>query len=146
MSSRHISRIAAFQALFAADERGDMTLPQLMEAREKNAAALPKGDEDAIFTDALLKGVAAKRAEIDAIIEKGAPEWPLARIAPIDRNVLRIGLFELLYGDQVSVPPKVALNEAIELAKSFGGDTSGKFVNGVLGGVYADVSASAGKE
>lgn len=70
---------------------------------------------------------------------KAAPEWPLDKIAPVDRNVLRIGLYELLFGDKSAVPPKVAVNEAIELAKSFGGETSGKFVNGVLGTVYRDI-------
>ena len=74
--------------------------------------------------------------EIDKIIEKAAPEWPIAQIPIIDRNVLRIGLYELLYADKAQVPPKVAINEAIELAKTFSGKISGKFVNGVLGTVY----------
>jgi N utilization substance protein B len=74
--------------------------------------------------------------EIDKIIEKAAPEWPITQIAIIDRNVLRIGLYELLYANKEEVPPKVAINEAIELAKTFSGSTSGKFVNGVLGTVF----------
>ena len=84
----------------------------------------------------LITGVEKHLTEIDKIIEKAAPEWPIAQIPIIDRNVLRIGLFELLYSDKEEVPPKVAINEAIELAKTFSGQTSGKFVNGVLGTVY----------
>jgi transcription antitermination factor NusB len=91
------------------------------------------------FAESLLAGVIAKLDEVNSVIEKAAPQWPLSGVAPIDRNVLRIGLFELLFGDRESVPPKVALNEAIELAKSFGGEQSGKFVNGVLGSVYRDI-------
>jgi len=78
-------------------------------------------------------------SQIDQIIEKSAPEWPLDQIAIVDRNVLRIGLFELLFGNREEVPPKVAINEAIELAKTFGGESSGRFVNGVLGTVYREI-------
>ena len=84
----------------------------------------------------LIDGIEKHISELDKIIEKAAPEWPIAQISMIDRNVLRIGLLELLYSDKNEVPPKVAINEAIELAKTFSGQTSGKFVNGVLGTVY----------
>ena len=77
--------------------------------------------------------------ELDKIIEKAAPEWPISQITIIDRNVLRIGLFELLYENKKEVPPKVAINEAIELAKTFGGESSGKFINGVLGTVFNEI-------
>ena len=77
--------------------------------------------------------------KIDKIIEKSAPEWPIEQITIVDRNVLRIGLYELLYANKEEVPPKVAINEAIELAKSFGGESSGKFINGVLGTVYKEI-------
>lgn len=87
----------------------------------------------------LLSGVLAKHPDLDAIIAKAAPDWPLERIAPIDRNILRIGLYELLFADRAQVPPKVAINEAIELAKIFGGDSSGRFVNGVLGAIYKEL-------
>lgn len=97
------------------------------------------GLDDGGFSEKLLKGIIKKRKELDKIIEKAAPEWPLAQIAMIDRNVLRIGLYELLFGDRDEVPPKVAINEAIELAKNFGGDSSGRFVNGVLGTVYREI-------
>jgi len=139
MASRHLSRIAALQALFAADMRGDFSLTTLTKNWETNTDSLAHEDEDRPFTEALLKGIAAKCNEMDAVIVKAAPQWPLNKIAAIDRNILRIGLFELLYGSTVSVPPKVALNESIELAKTFGGDSSPKFVNGVLGAVYRDM-------
>jgi len=89
--------------------------------------------------DDLLNKVLDKKKDIDNLIEKAAPDWPLDKIAPVDRNILRIGLCELLFSDPKEVPPKVAINEAIELAKSFGGDNSGKFVNGVLGAVYKEM-------
>jgi 8-oxo-dGTP pyrophosphatase MutT (NUDIX family) len=95
--------------------------------------------------DNLLQGVLAKKDDIDLVIEKAAPEWPLDRIAPVDRNILRLGLYELLFADRSQVPAKVAINEAIELAKTFGGDSSGRFVNGVLGAVYKELG-EPGKE
>ena len=87
----------------------------------------------------LLRGAIERKNDLDMVIEKAAPEWPIARIAPIDRNVLRLGLFELLFADREKVPAKVAINEAIELAKTFGGENSGRFVNGVLGAVYKEL-------
>lgn len=102
-------------------------------------------DADHAFAKNLITGILGKKDELDAIISKAAPQWPLERIAPIDRNVLRIGLYELLFGNREEVPPKVALNEAIELAKAYGGDSSGKFINGVLGAVYRDIG-SPGKD
>lgn len=141
MSSRHLSRIGALQALFTADTLGDLSPKGIVLAHRNNGAITAHKEADAQFTEKLLAGIAAKRTEIDAIIEKSAPEWPLLKIAIIDRNILRIGLFELLFGDGASVPPKVALNEAIELAKMFGGDSSGRFVNGVLGSVYRDLGS-----
>ena len=86
-----------------------------------------------------------KRDKIDTIIAKAAPEWPIGQIAMVDRNILRLGLYELIFGDYDAVPPKVAINEAIELAKSFGGEASGRFVNGVLGTVYREMG-EPGKE
>ncbi|MEK7503749.1 MAG: transcription antitermination factor NusB, partial [Patescibacteria group bacterium] len=90
----------------------------------------------------LIKGVCKHLSQIDKIIEKAAPEWPLDQITIVDRNVLRIGLFELLYSNKEEVPPKVAINEAIELAKTFGGESSGKFINGVLGTVFKEIEPS----
>ena len=87
----------------------------------------------------LLDGVMAKQPELDLVIEKAAPEWPIDRISPVDRNILRLGLYELLFADRKEVPAKVAINEAIELAKQFGGENSSRFVNGVLGAVYKEI-------
>lgn len=106
---------------------------------KRNAEQFAPGLEDTAFVELLVKGVLKKQEKIDSVIEKAAPEWPLEQIAAVDRNVLRIGLFELLFGNKKEVPHKVAINEAIELAKTFGGDSSGKFVNGVLGTVYREM-------
>ncbi len=106
---------------------------------EKNIEEFGPGLEDKSFIWQLINGVISHINDIDKIIEKAAPEWPINQITIIDRNILRIGLFELLYGDKEEVPPKVAINEAIELAKTFGGESSGKFINGVLGTVYKEI-------
>lgn len=112
---------------------------------EKNLREFGPGLEDKEFPRQLIYGVVDKLDKLDAVIEKAAPEWPMDQIAVVDRNVLRLGLYELLFGDYSAVPPKVAINEAIELAKSFGGESSGKFVNGVLGAVYREMG-EPGKE
>jgi N utilization substance protein B len=106
---------------------------------EKNIKEFGPGLEETDFVWQLIKGVTEKLPQIDKIIEKAAPEWPIEQITIVDRNVLRIGLYELLYGKKEEVPPKVAINEAIELAKTFGGESSGKFINGVLGTVYKEI-------
>lgn len=97
------------------------------------------GLEDDAFIRQLVDGVISHLAKVNQIIAKAAPEWPLEQIAMVDRNVLRLGIYELLFGDYKEVPPKVAINEAIELAKTFGGESSGKFVNGVLGTIYREI-------
>jgi N utilization substance protein B len=126
------------QSLYEWDFKGrhDEMLPEILE---HNIREFASGVDDPGFIARLVKGVLEHIAEIDKIIEKAAPQWPLEQIAMVDRNVLRLGLYELLYADREEVPPKVAINEAIELAKSFGGDSSGKFVNGVLGTVYREI-------
>jgi len=106
---------------------------------EKNIKEFGPGLEDESFIWQLITGIVKKLKQIDEIIEKAAPEWPIEQITIIDRNVLRIGLYELLYAKKEEVPPKVAINEAIELAKSFSGESSGKFINGVLGTVYKEI-------
>lgn len=118
----------AVQALFAADMGGVPPLP------EKGA--------DHAFTESLIRGVDTHRALIDVVLAKAAPDWPIDRIAPLDRNVLRLGLYELLYENRTDVPSRVAVDEAIELAKTFGGETSGSFVAGVLGTVYKEAHGS----
>lgn len=116
--------------------RKENSLPEIVERNIKEFAA---GMEDPSFIHDLVDGVMKHITELDKIIEKAAPQWPLEQIAVVDRNVLRLGLYELLFGKREEVPPKVAINEAIELAKSFGGESSGKFVNGVLGTVYREI-------
>ena len=106
---------------------------------EKNIKEFGPGLDDETFVWQLITGVVERLSQIDKIIEKAAPEWPIDQITIVDRNVLRIGLYELLYENKEEVPQKVAINEAIELAKTFGGESSGKFINGVLGTVYKEV-------
>ncbi|MBI2628431.1 MAG: transcription antitermination factor NusB [Candidatus Niyogibacteria bacterium] len=138
MAHRHLSRSIVLQTLFEWDfnDQDDKKIPAILE---RNIKEFAPGFEDNGFTAALMEGILKKRKQLDDIIEKAAPEWPIEQVALIDRNVLRIGLFELLFGNREEAPPKVAINEAIELAKSFGGDSSGKFVNGVLGTVYREI-------
>jgi N utilization substance protein B len=135
MASRHLSRSIVLQSLYEWDFYGrkDESLPKIID---RNIEHFGPGLEDLNFVRELADGVVKHRQDIDSIIEKAAPEWPLSHIPIIDRNVLRIGLYELLYSNKDQVPPKVAINEAIELAKTFSGQVSGKFVNGVLGTVY----------
>jgi len=105
----------------------------------KNIEEFGPGLENADFIWQLAKGTIEKLPQIDKIIAKAAPQWPVDQITIVDRNILRIGLYELIYESKSEVPPKVAINEAIELAKTFGGESSGKFVNGVLGTVYKEL-------
>ena len=139
MASRHLSRALVLQTLFECDLTSALNSAASKVILKRNSAEFALGASDMAFAEALMAGILAKQTEIDAVIIKAAPQWPLDKIAPIDRNVLRIGLYELLFGDRTAVPPKVALNEAIEIGKSFGGEQSGKFVNGVLGAVYRDI-------
>ena len=138
MANRHLSRSVVLQTLFEWDIR-NLPADAARDALKRNAAEFAPGAADLPFMDDLLTGSISRRNDLDLVIEKAAPEWPLARIAPVDRNVLRLGLYELLFSDRQKVPAKVAINEAIELAKSFGGDHSGRFVNGVLGAVYKEL-------
>lgn len=144
MANRHLARSVVLQTLFEWDTK-KLSEEDAAKALIRNAEEFSGDDSDVPFMSRLLSGVIAKQADLDRVIEKAAPEWPLERIAPIDRNILRLGLFELLFSDRSQVPPKVAINEAIELAKAFGGESSGRFVNGVLGAVYKEIG-EPGKE
>jgi len=139
MASRHLSRSIAMQSLYEWDFFGKKE-GELEKIVKKNIEEFGPGLEDKTFVEDLVKGVFNNIKDIDKIIEKAAPEWPINQITIVDRNVLRIGLFELLFGNKEEVPPKVAINEAIELAKSFGGENSGKFINGVLGTVFKQIN------
>ncbi len=138
MANRHLSRSVVMQSLFEWDFNGAKGA-NARDILERNANEFAPGVGDFSFMESLLQNIIAKRKTLDDIIEKAAPEWPIDRISITDRNILRIGLFELLFGNRSEVPPKVAINEAIELAKTFGGENSGKFVNGVLGAVYKEL-------
>lgn len=144
MANRHLSRSIVLQTLFEWDFNGrnSETLPVVVE---RLTAEYAGENADLDFIRKLLYGVIEKVDALNDIIVKAAPDWPLDKISTVDRNILRIGLFELLFSDREEVPPKVAINEAIELAKGFGGDSSGRFVNGVLGAVYKEIG-EPGKE
>lgn len=139
MASRHLARSLVLQALYEWDFFGATDAAQIDGIFDRIVQEFGPGLENQNFARSLAHDVIAKKPEIDAIIQSAAPEWPLDKIAIVDRNVLRIGLWELLFGNYKDVPPKVAINESIELAKTFGGENSGKFVNGVLGTVYREL-------
>ena len=132
-SNRHLGRIISLQSLYEYEFRskaGDATA-DIDHIVAKNILPYEKALGDTEFVYALSRGVIDKTADLDTDLAPLAPEWPISSIAAIDRNVLRIGLYELKYtSDQV--PPKVAINEAVELAKAFGSENSSKFINGVL--------------
>ncbi|MDD4661921.1 MAG: transcription antitermination factor NusB [Candidatus Pacebacteria bacterium] len=135
MATRHISRSIVMQSLYEWDfgnMKGD-----LMSIAHKNTDEFGAGLEETAFIFELVEGILKNKEKIDEIIEKTAPDWPLAQINLLDRNILRIGIYELLYEDKDAVPPKVAINESIELAKNYGGENSRKFINGVLGTVFS---------
>ena len=137
MANRHLLRSITLQTLFEWDFTA--TKGDALEILKRNASEFAAGAEDLSFSENLTKTVVEKTKEIDMIIERAAPDWPLDRISFVDRNVLRIGMAELLFSDRNEVPAKVAINEAIELAKTFGGENSGRFINGVLGSVYKEL-------
>lgn len=138
MSNRHLARTVVLQTLFQWDFMGKQAdLPALVQ---KNLAELAPGMQDDGFADRVTRGLLKHLGEIDAIIQRLAPEWPLDQVPVVDRNVLRLEVYELKYGQEI--PPKVAINEAIELAKTFGSDSSSKFVNGVLGSLYKEMQAA----
>jgi len=127
------------QALFELDFREVNPAKFVDETIDRVVAEFAPGIDDLSYVRELVDGVISHQSKIDSIIEKAAPDWPLSQIAAVDRNILRLGLYELIFGDRADVPAKVAINEAIELAKTFGGESSGRFVNGVLGTVYKEL-------
>ena len=142
MANRHLSRTIAMQSLFEWEfngRSGDLKSITKNHIDEFNS----KGDDTAFIFD-LATGVGKNLTAIDEIIVKHAPEWPMEQIPPVDRNVLRLGVYELMFLKQV--PPKVVINEAVELGKTFGGESSGKFVNGVLGALYKELGFEENKE
>lgn len=139
MSNRHLARTIAMQTLYEWDFNGRQPTDLVALLKDNQKQFAPDFSDDG-FSEALIRGVMDHAEDIDGVIVKYAPEWPLDQITIVDRNILRIGVFELKFS--TDVPPKVAINEAIEVAKGFGGESSGKFVNGVLGAVYRDLQAA----
>jgi len=137
MSNRHLSRTIAMQTLYEWDfNHRSQKLGELIEQNIRDNRI----ETDINFVEDLVRGVTKNLEEIDKIIEKYAPEWPIDKVTIIDRNILRLGIYEMKIEKQA--PPKVIINEAIEMAKTFGGESSGKFVNGVLGAVFNDLNDS----
>jgi len=133
MSNRHLSRTIAMQTLYEWDF--NHRSQKLQTVLEHNIKEQGVGLQDTSFIENLVKGVTKKITEIDNILIKYAPDWPIEKITTIDRNIIRLGIYELEF-EENKIPPKVVINEAIEMAKTFGGESSGKFVNGVLGAIY----------
>lgn len=143
MANRHLARTIVLQTLYQWDFR-NINNKEVFDIVKKNLAEFaPKFDESDFVMD-LVVGTVKNKKEIDEIIKKYAPEWPIEKITLIDRNILRLGIYELKFSSKKEgrVPPRVVINEAIELAKAFGSSSSGKFVNGVLGAIYKDMVAS----
>lgn len=136
MSNRHLARTIALQSLFEWDFKGKQK-GEIDEVIKYNFDAFAPEYNDHSFTEKLVKGVVDNIKKIDAQIGKYAPQWPIDQITNTDRNILRIGIFELMFDPDI--PAKVAINEAIEIGKTFGGESSGNFINGVLGSIYSDV-------
>ncbi|MEN9341865.1 MAG: hypothetical protein RIQ54_121 [Candidatus Parcubacteria bacterium] len=136
MATRHLLRTVILQTLYEWDFYNRSV--DIVHVLERNIEEYAPGVDEPEFAWKILKGIAQHLGDIDATIVRCAPEWPIDKIAIIDRNILRIGLWELLYADKAEVPSKVAINESIEMAKNYGGPNSPKFVNGVLGTIYRE--------
>lgn len=136
-SNRHLGRIVVLQTLYEYEFRAGAEDESAVaeEILQRNLERYESAIQDKVFVRDLLKGVLAQQSQLDSKIQPIAPEWPIDQIARIDRSILRMGLYELLFLGDI-VPPKVAINEAVELAKAFGSDNSSKFVNGVLGTAF----------
>jgi N utilization substance protein B len=134
MATRHLARTIVLQSFYEWDFYHQNS--DLIKIVERNLAEFGPGIDEPDFVWRIVKGIVEHLDELNGIIAKFAPEWPLEQVAIIDRNILRIGLYELLYADKNEVPPKVAINESIELAKNYGGQNSSRFANGVLGAVF----------
>jgi transcription antitermination protein NusB len=139
MSNRHLARTMAMQCLFEWDFRDQdvSRLPAIISHVKDDFA--PSFEEGG-YIESQVQNVVASQKDIDALLVRFAPEWPLVDMTATDRNILRLGIYELKFDE--AIPAKVAINEAIELGKAFGGEASGKFINGVLGAVYKDMVAN----
>lgn len=139
MANRHLARTIALQSLYEWDFTGQTA--NIKKLVKRNQVEFAPDFDDKEFSEKLVQNIVERLDDLNAIITEYAPEWPLDQITVVDRNVLRIGVYELQFDD--AIPPKVAINESIELAKTFGGPSSGKFVNGVLGSIYKNMQKPA---
>lgn len=142
-SNRHLGRIVALQTLYEVEFRTefkDVTV-NVDDILDRNINRYETAIDDKGFVSSLVKGVLESVRDLDNYIQPIAPDWPIMQIARVDRNILRIGLYELMHSSE-NIPPKVAINEAVELAKAFGSDNSSKFINGVLGTAYRKLTES----
>lgn len=144
MATRHLARSIVLQSLYEWDFSGRKI--NLVQTVQRNMDEFGPGINEPEFVWKMVNGIIEHLDQIDGIISKSAVEWPFDQIALVDRNVLRIGVYELLFVDKEEVPYKVAINEAIELAKNYGGTNSGKFINGVLGTVYKQLEQVSQEE
>lgn len=145
-SNRHLGRIIALQTLYEYDFRmsSEDTSLDLEAILKRNILRYKKTVDDTPFVERVVKGVIANQTDLDGVLQPIAPEWPIDQIARMDRVVLRLGLYELTH--EPDTPPKVVINEAVELAKAFGGENSSKFINGVLGTAHRQLHGDAAEE
>jgi len=151
MFNRHLFRSIVMQSLYewdfensiigSAGKKEKFSKTALDNITKNNIREHGLEEKNSSFVFDTIDGVFKNFKEINSIIKRLAPEWPIEQITIIDRNILRIGIYEVIFGKRKDVPPKVAINEAIELAKTFGGNSSGKFVNGVLGSLYKEIES-----
>jgi len=139
MLDRHLLRSIVLQSLFEWDIRKDDNREDIKDILSKNLEDFAQTSQTPPFMEKMVKCIFKKQKDIDNIIQQAAPQWPIDKIPVVDRNILRIGICELLYSDRNEVPPKVAINESIELAKAFGGESSSRFVSGVMGTIYKEL-------
>ena len=149
MSNRHLFRSIAMQSLYewdfesslikSSDKKEKFSKTALDSITKNNIKDHGLAEKNSLFVFNTIDGIFKNFKEINSKIKELAPEWPIEQVTIIDRNILRIGIYEIMFDEKKDVPPKVAINEAIELAKTFGGNSSGKFVNGVLGSLYKEI-------
>jgi len=130
--NRHLSRTVSMQTMYEWEFRN---FPDLEEIMARNIAEFEK-DVDQVYVHKVVHGIQEHLTDIDTLIQEAAPEWPLDQVAKVDKNVLRIAVYEMLFDTEEDVPPRVSINEAIEIGKTFGSESSPKFVNGALGYIY----------
>lgn len=147
-SNRHLGRIVALQALYEYDfrTRSDDKSADIEEIITRNLNRYKETIEDLAFVEALIRGVVGHTKQLDELLQPLAPEWPLEQISRIDHAILRLSTYELFHMPESKIPSKVTINEAVELAKSFGAEKSSKFINGVLGTAWRNAHPEEASE